>query len=38
MGCVIVLFPLSAHTRPIHPTHFAGNLYLARITASITPI
>ena len=35
MGSVRVLF-LSAHTRPIYPTHFAGNPYTARITATIT--
>ena len=33
-----VLFLLSAHTRPIYLTRFAGNLYPARVTASITPI
>ena len=38
MGSVWVLFRLSAHTRPIYPTHFAGNPYTARITATITPI
>ena len=37
MGSVWVLFFLSAHTRPIYPTHFAGNPYPARITATITP-
>ena len=33
-----LLFLLSAHTRPIYPTHFAGSPYTARITATITPI
>ena len=32
------IISLSAHTRPIYPIHFAGNLYPARITATITPI
>ena len=32
------IISLSAHTRPTYPTHFAGNLYTARITATITPI
>ena len=38
MGSVWVLFHFSAHTRPIYPTHFAGNQYTAFITATITPI
>ena len=40
MGSVWVLFFLSArtHTKPIYPTHFAGNTYTARITVTITPI
>ena len=38
MGSVWVLFLLSAHTRPIFPTYFAGSPYTARITASISHI
>ena len=38
MGSVWILFPLSAHTRPKYLSHFAGNPYTARITATITPI
>ena len=38
MGSVLVLFLLSAHTRPIYHTYFAGNPYKARIMATITPI
>ena len=38
MGSVWVLYLLSAHIRPIYPTHFAGSPYTARITATITPI
>ena len=34
----VLLFPLSAHTRPVYPTHFAGSPYTARATATITPI
>ena len=33
-----VLFLLSAQTRPIYPTHFAGNPYTARIMATSTPM
>ena len=38
IGSVWVACLLFAHTRPICPTHFAGNPYPARITATITPI
>ena len=38
MGSVWALFLLSAHRRPIYPTHFAGSLNTARITATITPL
>ena len=38
MGSIWVLFFLSAHTRPIYPTRFAGSPYTAHITATITPI
>ena len=38
MGGVWELFLLSAYSRPIYPTHFAGSPYTARITAAITPI
>ena len=38
MRSVWVLFILSAYTRPIYPTHFAGNLYIAYIKATITSI
>ena len=35
MGSVFLLF---AHTKPIYPTYFAGNLYPACIMATITPM
>ena len=36
MGSALVLFLLSAHTRPIYPAHLAGNPYTAHITTTIT--
>ena len=36
VGSVWVQFVLSAHTRPIYPTYFAGNWYTPRITTIIT--
>ena len=38
MGSVWVLYLIFAHTKPMYPTHFVGNPYTARITATITPI
>ena len=37
LGSVWVLFVLSALTRHIYATHFAGSPHTARITATITP-
>ena len=33
-----ILFLLSAHTKPIYPTHLAGNPYTVCMTDTIFPI
>ena len=37
-GQCMGIISLSAHTRPIYPTNFAGSPYTARVTALITSI